>query len=380
MENLTHSLIGATLAELFVPRSASPAKRGFFFTVGVVAANLPDADLLYASRLTPPPLGYLLHHRGHTHTLVGIAALGAAFGLLFLIPRVRRGLADCRGRFWGLVACALLSHIVADWWNSYGVHPFWPFDNRWYYGDAINIYEPWLWLILGVTVALNTHARATKLVLAAVLIALPLAMTGLRMISPAVLGALAVGAAAWTVLVAGWSPKRRAATSAIVAAAFVASMFGVNRVVRGKIGPSLDGAPRGELLDAIATPRAANPLCWSTILVERDRARDVYSLKRGTLSVVRGGCSREWEHAWAPADTQSLTTLKALAEENCWVKGWLRFGRAPYLAGGRIADYRFGGAGEGNFSSMVIEEGEDSGACPPNIPLWGMPRADLVGP
>jgi hypothetical protein len=42
MENLTHSLIGATLAELFVPRSATPAKRGFFFTVGVVAANLPD--------------------------------------------------------------------------------------------------------------------------------------------------------------------------------------------------------------------------------------------------------------------------------------------------------------------------------------------------
>ena len=77
MENLTHSLIGATLAELFVPRSASPAKRGLFFTVGVVAANLPDADLVYA-RITAPPLGYLLHHRGHTHTLIGAAMLGGA--------------------------------------------------------------------------------------------------------------------------------------------------------------------------------------------------------------------------------------------------------------------------------------------------------------
>jgi inner membrane protein len=266
MENLTHSLIGATLAELFVPRSATPAKRGFFFTVGVVAANLPDADLLYA-RITPPPLGYLLHHRGHTHTLVGIAALGAPFGLLFLIPRVRRGLVDCRERFWGLVACALLSHIVADSWNSYGVHPFWPFDNRWYYGDAISIYEPWLWIILGVTVTLNTQARATKLALAAALIALPLAMTGLRMISPVVLGALAVAGAVWTIVAAGWSPTRRAGMSVVVAAAFVASMFVVNRVVRAKIDASLDVAPRGELLDAIATPRAANPFCWSMILV-----------------------------------------------------------------------------------------------------------------
>ena len=57
------------------------------------------------------------------------------------------------------MACALLSHIVADAWNSYGVHPFWPFDNHWYYGDAINIYEPWLWVILGVTVGAE-HTRA----------------------------------------------------------------------------------------------------------------------------------------------------------------------------------------------------------------------------
>ena len=205
MENLTHSLIGATLSELFVPRSASPAKRGFF---------LPSAS---SRRTSPTPIcctRVSRRRRSATCSIiaatrtrcVGIAALGAAFGLLMLIPRVRRGLADCRGRFWGLVACALLSHIVADAWNSYGVHPFWPFDNRWYYGDAINIYEPWLWVILGVTVALNTRARSTKFALAAVLIALPLAMTGLRMISPLVLGALATGGAVWALVAAGWSP------------------------------------------------------------------------------------------------------------------------------------------------------------------------------
>lgn len=374
MENLTHSLIGATLAELFVPRSASPAKRGFFFTVGVVAANLPDADLLY-TRITPPPLGYLLHHRGHTHTLVGIAALGVAFGLLFLIL-VRRGLADCRGRFWGLVACALLSHVVADAWNNYGVHPFWPFDNRWYYGDAINIYEPWLWVILGAAAAMNTRTRSTRFALTAALIAIPLAMMGLHMITPAVLGALVLGAVVWTIVLARLMPDRRAAAATVVAAAFVASSFGLNRVARAKIDASRVGVANGELLDAVLRPRPGNPLCWSAILIERDRGADVYTMRRGTLSVVRAGCSSEWDVTWAPADTQSLSGLRAMAAGNCWVNAWLRFGRAPYVGGERIADYRFGGAGKGNFSSMLIDG--NGAACPPNVPPWGMPRVDLV--
>ncbi len=92
--------------------------------------------------------------------------------------------------------------------------------------------------------------------------------------------------------------------------------------------------------------------------------------------MVRGGCSREWEFAWAPADTQSLSGLRRLASENCWVNAWLRFGRAPYMRGGRIADYRFGGAGEGNFSSMLIEDG--GGVCPVNVPPWIPPREDLL--
>jgi hypothetical protein len=28
------------------------------------------------------------------------------------------------------------------------VHPFWPLDNRWYYGDLIFILEPWIWVAI----------------------------------------------------------------------------------------------------------------------------------------------------------------------------------------------------------------------------------------
>jgi len=146
VDNLTHSLIGATLAELALPAGAPRAMRRTFFVAGVVAANLPDADLVY-TRITPAPLGALLHHRGHTHTVVGLVLLGLAMVAVCALPRIRDSVGPMRGRLWTLIAVALASHLVLDSWNSYGVHPFWPIDSRWYYGDAVFILEPWVWML-----------------------------------------------------------------------------------------------------------------------------------------------------------------------------------------------------------------------------------------
>ena len=38
-----------------------------------------------------------------------------------------------------------LLHIGMDFMNNYGVHPFWPVDSRWWYGDSVFIIEPLLW-------------------------------------------------------------------------------------------------------------------------------------------------------------------------------------------------------------------------------------------
>ncbi len=38
-------------------------------------------------------------------------------------------------------------HLALDFSNNYGVHPFWPVSNRWFYGDAIFIVEPWFWVV-----------------------------------------------------------------------------------------------------------------------------------------------------------------------------------------------------------------------------------------
>jgi inner membrane protein len=40
------------------------------------------------------------------------------------------------------VVVALLSHLLLDWTNNYGVRPFFPFNPRWYAGSFVFIFEP----------------------------------------------------------------------------------------------------------------------------------------------------------------------------------------------------------------------------------------------
>src|SRR5688500_2765680 len=83
MDNVTHSLAGLLLAESAVRLRArvagaepSPRFRTVAALSSMVAANLPDFDLLYTGAGSAR-LNYMLHHRGHTHTVV-IAIVGAA--------------------------------------------------------------------------------------------------------------------------------------------------------------------------------------------------------------------------------------------------------------------------------------------------------------
>jgi len=52
----------------------------------------------------------------------------------------------------------LYSHIAMDWLNSYGIRLLMPFSDRWFYGDALYIVDPWLYLILGGGVWLASRA------------------------------------------------------------------------------------------------------------------------------------------------------------------------------------------------------------------------------
>jgi inner membrane protein len=99
MDNLTHSVVGLGIGALIdrsVPPEATPdaqrVRARMLLTIGCLASNFPDLDLVL-TKVLEAPLGYLLHHRGHTHTL--LAALGEVallLGLVWLLWPSARGL------------------------------------------------------------------------------------------------------------------------------------------------------------------------------------------------------------------------------------------------------------------------------------------------
>jgi len=123
-----------------------------------LAAEAPDLDVLGSFRGSA--FGFA-HHRGFTHSFVGVPldAL-AVVSFVYLIWRIRgRKIKDPKlPPRWGLLflyAClAGLSHILLDFTNNYGVRPFWPFSEKWFSWDIVFIVEPVMlaFLILGLVV------------------------------------------------------------------------------------------------------------------------------------------------------------------------------------------------------------------------------------
>jgi inner membrane protein len=150
MEPITHLMTGACLARAGFNRKAAYATLAM-----TLAAEMPDIDSLWS---LDGPVAALQHHRGWTHTFLGLpfeAAILVGAIWLFYRWRSRRANPGKPPRApvrWGLLYCfaliALLSHLFLDWTNNYGLRPFFPFNPRWYAGSFVFIFEPVLFLIL----------------------------------------------------------------------------------------------------------------------------------------------------------------------------------------------------------------------------------------
>lgn len=141
MDNLTHSLTGLLLARAGLNRLTPRAT-----VLAVVAANLPDLDIVTAARGS---LCYLANHRGFTHALFWLP-LVALFPLPFWWLLARRrgvGLSDW-AKAYLIAVIALLSHLVLDWMNVYGIRLKLPFSGEWLHLDLLNIIDVWVWAIL----------------------------------------------------------------------------------------------------------------------------------------------------------------------------------------------------------------------------------------
>ncbi len=249
MDPLTHSLTGAVLADTGLARRTPLAA-----TTLILAANLADIDVLSHLAGSDAALGL---RRGLTH---GILAM-------VLLPPLLAGAIASFHRRWRwrhrphaptvgfarLVPLAYLgfaSHPLLDWLTTYGIRWLMPFDNRWFYGDAVFIIDPWLWLGLGGAVFLR-HSRSRRSLLAwaalgtvttAVFIAGSVGYSGARVIW--VCGLLILITLRWARLVPTDRRRRaRLAVGALLAAGLYAMLLlAASRLARQDVETQLIAA------------------------------------------------------------------------------------------------------------------------------------------
>lgn len=413
MDNLTHTLIGLIAGETLaqtIPGSKdglSPeTRRGAFVTAMVVGGNLPDLDLLYSYRgPSTGTLGYMLEHRGYTHTIIGCVALALLLygGIEAWIHRQR--LVASRADHLALLGVALFGtglHLAMDALNSYGVHPFWPVQNRWVYGDSVFIVEPLYWAAAAPLIFI-VRSTIARILLSAVVVAAVIAslLSGLVphviCLSLAVFIALMVGI--------GWRGQERMATLASAAAFMV---FTASFVVAGQIAARRVEAmtrmefPSAHTIDHVLTPMPVDPLCWDVLVLQT--AGDRYISRHATLALAPalipanrcGGFdidrpTRVPQSAAAVRDatairwrefSMSTATLVALVVSHCEAAALMRFARAPFAISAEqdwlLGDLRFDRGRKSVFGVIRIgKDAMDSRPCP-WTPPWEPPRAELL--
>lgn len=242
MEPITHFLTGACLGRAGLNRQTALA------TVTLtLAAEAPDIDILWYFKGST--VGFA-HHRGFTHTFLGVPVMAALVVAvvwlgrwIFLKLRKGRGL---KSRFprppirWWLLyvyACiALLSHLLLDFTNNYGLRPFAPFNPKWYAWSIVFIVEPVLWAVLAI-----------------------------GLVMPPLFGLISseVGARQQSPRGRGW---------AIFALLAMVATWGVRGYERGRALAAMDAVDyHGEqALRRMVSPYMVNPFRWSGVVETRD--------------------------------------------------------------------------------------------------------------
>jgi inner membrane protein len=161
MDNVCHTLVGAACGAAGLNR-----RTRFGAATLMISANIPDVDVLVFATSTP----WIEFRRGWTHGIVAQIALPLVLTAMFwLLDRWRRPRGSEGDRAavaspasaltpfhagWSLALSlvGVYTHVFLDYLNNYGVRAATPFSWQWFYGDAIFIIDPWMWIALAMGV------------------------------------------------------------------------------------------------------------------------------------------------------------------------------------------------------------------------------------
>jgi inner membrane protein len=226
VDNLCHSLLGAALGKAGLAR-----RTPLGMTTLVVANNLPDVDVAVFATDTLA----MSFRRGWTHGVLAQATLPLVLTAIVVIcDRVfRRHKAERvkAGQILLLSYLGVLLHVLLDFLNSYGVRLLMPFSERWFYGDALYIVDPIMYVTLGLGWWLAARRDKT----------------------------------------AKPNPFKPARIGLAVAAIYIVTMLVSNLVARREVQQGLTRAGRPENTRFMVTPVFANPFQREVIVEVGDR-------------------------------------------------------------------------------------------------------------
>ncbi len=360
MDPLAHTLAGAALAETRL-RDATPLAGPAL----ILGANAPDIDVITMFVSRDLALGF---RRGWTHGALAMVVLPIVLTLLLLL--VDRATARRRGRapraragpLLGLSTLAVVSHPVLDWLNTYGVRFLMPFDGTWFYGDALFVVDPWVWLLLGTSVVL---ARSTSRAGASAWIVLGVATTSLvtgfegAPAATRLLWCAGVAAVVWLRLAGRWTGRiPQLATICLSAAVlYIVVMVAASRLAERQVAAWLaerDDTPA----EIMASPAPGNPLRRDIVVADAEHYHflevDWLSADpvRVTLPAIeRGGGNPVTRAAWTAPHVWGLAI-------------WTRYPayRVEETADGyrvSISDVRYARRPGGGLGAAVVELDRD---------------------
>jgi inner membrane protein len=148
MDPLTHSATGIFLGRAGLNRFCEQAP-----WILLLAANAPDIDIV---TLFGGSLSYLHYHRHLTHSL-------AALPVMALLPVLAVRLFTRKPFRWraayGISFVAVVSHLLLDYTNIYGIRFLLPFSGRWFRLDLTPVVDLWIWGALLLALAGPLLAR-----------------------------------------------------------------------------------------------------------------------------------------------------------------------------------------------------------------------------
>lgn len=256
MENLTHTLFGAVLYRGYFERRTPDT-----LPLWLIGANLPDLDTVSAFWGSA---AYLEHHRGISHSILGILLQAPVLSLLFYLWLRWRGRPLTYRKLLGSATLALATHPALDLLNNYGIRPWLPFEASWYYGDLVFIADPWIWLVLGGTLLLTSQGGLRRDLLYGLLAVITSTLMLLSSQPPTIAKILWVVGILFIVLLKNRLPMHPQiyTISMLLLLGYLISLFALQQYAISRATQDLIPQASEPIWSFSVSPAVANPLKW----------------------------------------------------------------------------------------------------------------------